>query len=180
MRQLFGKVGYQNDRADLDLTLMLTDNRLNGNQNVPLSALGNPAQGYSHPDFTGTQSYTLNVRGGLQLDAGKSVAGNLYYRHIVRDVLNSNIGSLLATSTNNATCVTTADCPASNLLAQYTQNVYGSNLQWSNTAKLFDRPQVMSVGLNAEYGKTSFHNLGQNAFLDSLNGTVAEIGRAHV
>ena len=152
---------------------MYADNFLNGNQNVPLSTLGNAAQGYSHPDYTGTQSYTLNVRGGLQLNAEKSLAGNLYYRHIVRDVLNSNIGSVVATSTNNATCVATADCPASNLLAQYTQNIYGGNLQWSNSAKLFDRPQVMTAGLNAEYGKTSFHNLGQNAFLDSLNGTVA-------
>ena len=173
VRQLFGKIGYQNDRADLDVTLMLSDNMLNGNQNVPLSTIGNAAQGYSHPDYTGTHSYTLNVRGGLQLNAEKSLAGNLYYRHIVRDVLNSNIGSVVATSTNNATCNTTADCPASNLLAQYTQNIYGGNLQWSNSAKLFDRPQVMTAGLNAEYGKTSFHNLGQNAFLDSLNGTVA-------
>lgn len=172
VRQLFGKIGYQNDRADLDLTLMLSDNMLNGNQNVPYSSLGNPAQGYSHPDYTGTQSYTLNVRGSLQLNAEKALAGNLYYRHIVRDVLNSNIGSVVSTSTNNATCVATADCPAANLLAQYTQNIYGANLQWSNTGKLFDRPQVLTAGLNAEYGKTSFRNLGQNGFLDSTNGVI--------
>ncbi|MET0231775.1 MAG: TonB-dependent receptor plug domain-containing protein, partial [Rhodanobacteraceae bacterium] len=42
IRQFFGKVGYQSDRADLDLSLMYADNLLNGNQNVPLSTLGNP------------------------------------------------------------------------------------------------------------------------------------------
>ena len=172
VRQLFGKVGYQNDRADLDVTLMLADNQLNGSQNVPLSTLGNAAQGYSHPDYTGTQSYTLNARGSLQLNAEKSLAGNLYYRHIVRDVFNSNIGSVVATSTNDPTCVTTADCPASNLLAHTTQNIYGSNLQMSNAGKLFGLPQVMTAGLNAEYGKTRFSNIGQNAFVDRTGATI--------
>ena len=172
VRQLFGKFGYQNDRADLDVTLMFADNMLNGSQNVPLSTLGNAAQGYSHPDYTGTQSYTLNVRGSYELNAQKSLAGNFYYRHIVRDIFNSNIGSLLATSTNNATCVATADCPASNLLAHSTQNIYGTNFQMSNSGKLFGLPQVVTAGLNAEYGKTSFSNVGQNAFLDSTGGTV--------
>ena len=172
IRQFFGKAGYQSDRADLDLTLMYADNLMNGNQNVPLSTLGNPAQGYSHPDYTDTQSYTLNLRGSFELAAQKSVTGNVYYRHITRDVFNSNIANPVATSTNDATCVTTADCPASNLLAHYTQNIYGGNLQFTNGANLFGKPQVMTVGVNAEYGKTTFGNSGQNAFVDSTAGTV--------
>ena len=65
IRQFFGKLGFQNDRADLDVSLMFADNLMNGNQNVPLSTLGNAAQGYSHPDYTNTQSFTLNARGSL-------------------------------------------------------------------------------------------------------------------
>ena len=151
---------------------MYADNLMNGNQNVPLSTLGNAAQGYSHPDYTNTQSFTLNLRGSLELNAGKSIAGNLYYRHITRDVFNSNIGNPVATSTNDPACVTTADCPAANLLANYTQNIYGGNLQWSNSGKLLGKTQVLTVGVNAEYGKTTFSNTGQNAFVDNTNATI--------
>ncbi len=172
IRQFFGKVGYQSDRADLDLSVTYADNQLNGNQNVPLSTLGNAAAGYSHPDYTSTQAFTLNLRGSLALSETKSIAGNLYYRRITRDVFNSNLGNPVATSTNNATCVTTADCPASNLLADYTQSVYGGNLQWSNSGKLLGKTQVLTAGLNAEYGDTTFTNAGQNAFVDSTSATV--------
>ena len=172
IRQFFGKLGFQNDRADVDLSLMFADNRMNGNQNVPLSTLGNAAQGYSHPDYTNTQSLTLNLRGSLVLNAQNSVTGNVYYRHIAREVFNSNVGNPVATSTNDATCVTTADCPASNLLAEYTQNVYGGNLQWSNNGKLWGKTQVVTIGLNAEYGRTAFTNIGQDAFVDTSGATI--------
>ncbi|MEO7728180.1 MAG: TonB-dependent receptor [Burkholderiales bacterium] len=172
IRQFFGKLGYQNVRTDLDLSLMYADNRMNGNQNVPLSTLGNAAQGYSHPDYTNTQSLAINLRGSLVLNAQNSVAGNLYYRHIARDVFNSNIGNPVATSTNDASCVTTADCPASNLLADYTQNIFGGNLQWSNNGKLWGKAQVVTVGLNAEHGRTAFNNNGQNAFVDNSSATI--------
>jgi iron complex outermembrane recepter protein len=172
IRQFFGKFGFQNDRADLDLSLMYADNLMNGNQNVPRSTLGNAAQGYSHPDYTNTQSFTLNLRGSFALNAGNSIAGNLYYRNITRDVFNSNVGNPVATSTNNPTCVTTADCPASNLLAHYTQNIYGGNLQWSNSDKLLGKAQVLTLGVNAEYGKIAFRNSGQNAFVDNTNATI--------
>ena len=172
-RQFFGKAGYQNERADLDFTLMYADNFLNGNQNVPLSTLDNPAAGYSHPDYNDTQSYTLNLRGSFQFSDEKSMGGNVYYRHINRNVLNSNIGDPVSTSTNDPICTLTANCLASNLLAHYTQDVYGANLQWSNTAKLFGKPQVMTLGVNAEYGKTNFSNVGQNAYVDNTGGTIA-------
>ena len=172
IRQFFGKVGFQNDRADLDLSLMYADNLMNGNQNVPLSTLGNAAQGYSHPDYTKTESFTLNLRGSFALNAANSIAGNVYYRQITRAVFNSNIGNPVAASTNDVTCVATADCPASNLLANYTQNIYGGNLQWSNSGKLWGKSQVLTVGLNAEYGRTAFTNAGQDAFVDTTSGTI--------
>jgi iron complex outermembrane recepter protein len=172
IRQFFGKVGYQSDRADLDLSVMYADNQLNGNQNVPLSTLGNAAAGYSHPDYTNTQAFTLNLRGSMALNEEKSIAGNLYYRHITRDVFNSNLDDSVATSTNNPTCITSADCPASNLLANYTQNIYGANLQWSNSGKLLGKTQVLTAGVNAEYGETTFTNTGQHAFVDNTNATI--------
>lgn len=172
IRQLFGKFGWRNDRADLDLSLMYANNRMNGNQTVPLSTLGNAAAGYSHPDYTNTQNFTLNLRGGLALSDVSAFGGNLYYRNIVRDVFNSNIANPVATSTNDPTCVTTANCPGSNLLAHYTQNIFGANLQWSNGDRLLGHSQVLTLGLNAEYGKTTFGNAGQDAIVDSTSATI--------
>src|SRR4051794_35267625 len=48
--QFFGKVGYQDDLTDLDVSLTLADNRLQGTQTLPLSLLDNPRQAYTFPD----------------------------------------------------------------------------------------------------------------------------------
>jgi outer membrane receptor protein involved in Fe transport len=172
IRQLFGKVGFQDERLDLDLSMMYADNAMYGNQTVPLSMLSDAAAGYSHPDSTSAQSFMLNLRGNLAVDDNNLLGGNIYYRNIVRDVLNSNISQLVSASDNDPDCATSADCPASNRLAHYTQNVFGGNLQWSNMDKLWGRSQQFTLGANAEYGRTDFSNIGQDAYVDSSFATM--------
>ena len=174
VRQLFGKYMAYGNSWELGVSLAYADNFLYGNQTVPLSMLDNAAQGYSHPDYVGAQYFALNLQGSVEPDSSNKYSGNLYYRSIARDILNSNIGSVVASSTNDATCLANSpmDCPASNLLARYTQNIVGSNLQWTNTDPLWAKSQVMTVGLNTEFSTTRFANSGQNAILDATNGAV--------
>lgn len=173
IRQFFGKVGFQDESTDFDLSMMYADNAIYGNQSVPLSTLLDAAAGYSHPDYTTAQSYMLNLRGNVQVNDVNSVGGNIYYRHIVRDVFNSNINDLVSASPNNdPACAASGGCPASNLLAHYTQNGTGGNLQWSNMDKVWGRTQLMTIGINAEYGKTEFNNSGQDAYVNSSLATV--------
>jgi len=174
VRQVFGKYTKYIDGGDAAVSMLYADNLLYGNQTVPLSMLDKAAQGYSHPDYTGSQTFMLNAQANVGLDASNSISGNMYFRDITRDILNSNINNLLSTSTNDATCIGNApiDCPATNLLAHYKQQVIGTNLQWSNTDFVFDRNQITTVGVNAEVSDTSFANSGQYATLDASNGMV--------
>ena len=170
VRQFFSKFGFQDNQRDIDFSIAFNDNDLHGNQSVPVSMLSNAKQGYTHSDYTKTQNLTLNLKGSLELDEEHSIAGNVYYRYINRDILNSNLNG--DGSSPQLTCTPGTDCIAANLLAASTQNILGSNLQWSNTQKLWGKSQVFTAGLNAEYGHTSFGNNGQYAVLDSNNGLV--------
>ena len=174
VRQVFGKYTHYIEGGDLALSLLYADNLLYGNQTVPLSMLDRAAQGYSHPDYVAAQSFMLNAQANLELDASNALSGNLYWRDITRDILNSNIGLAPADATNDPSCTSNAtiDCPATNLLAHYKQQVLGSNLQWSNTDFVFSKNQVSTVGLNFEVSDTTFANTGQYATLDASGGTV--------
>ena len=172
VRQFFGKYTAYLDQGDVAISLLAADNLLYGNQSVPLSMLDNAQQGYSHPDYSATQNLTLNVQGNWAADASNSYAGNVYYRSLTRDILNSNVNNPPNASTNDASCVLTADCPATNLLAHYTQSILGANAQWTNTDPIWNINQVATLGLNAEFSHTHFNNQGQYAILDSSRGTV--------
>jgi len=183
VRQFFGKYTAYLDRGEIAVSLLAADNLLYGNQSVPLSMLDNAQQGYSHPDYSATQNLTLNVQGNWAADASNSYAGNVYYRSLTRDILNSNVNNPPNMSTNDASCVLSADCPASNLLAHYTQSILGANAQWTNTDPVWNLNQVFTLGLNAEFSRTQFDNQGQYATLDASNGTVgvsAYTAQAHV
>ena len=172
IRQLFGKFGFQDESTDIDLSMMYADNRMYGSQTVPLSMLGDASQGYSHPDYTSAQSYMLNLRGNHDLGGSNTLSGNVYYRHIQRSILNSNVNQWVGGSTNTPGCASVQDCPGANLLAAYNQDDFGSNLQWSNKDRLGNMPQVLTVGLNAEYGRTGFNNSGQDAYVAAGNNIV--------
>ena len=174
VRQIFGKYTHYLSHGDLAVSLLYADNLLYGNQTVPQSMRDQAAQGYSHPDYTGSQTFMLNAQLNMELDASNAFAGNVYLRDITRDILNSNINQWLLGATNDVNCLgnTPIDCPATNLLAHYKQQVAGSNLQWSNTDFVFDRNQITTVGLNAEFSNTAFANHGQYAALDASHGLV--------
>ena len=172
VRQLFGKYTAYGNTWEASLSLSFADNMLNGNQTVPLSMLANAADGYSHFDYTGTQNASVNAQGTLALDTSNSLNGNIYLRSLTRSILNSNINSLVSASDNAPDCAATAACPATNLLAQYTQNIAGANLQWNNTDPLWEHNQLLSLGINAEWSNTSFSNVGQDAYLDGNNAVI--------
>jgi len=104
------------------------------------------------------------------------VAGNVYYRWIQRNVMNSNLNGTTtagdATDISNCTS-DTSQCVAANLTANYTQNIVGANAQWTSLDKLWERSNTMTLGTNIEYGRTTFTNKGQNAYVDSSQGLVA-------
>ena len=172
VRQFFGKLGFMDEKRDIQLSLAYTDNSLYGNQSTPVSMYSAGTKSYTHYDYTNTQNLTLNLKGELDLGEDKSLAGNVYYRWIRRDVLNSNLNGY-ATAGDSSCASSTSDCVASNLLANYTQNIVGANAQWTSADRLWDKSNAMTLGANVEYGRTTFTNKGQNAYVDSSQGLVA-------
>ena len=170
VRQFFGKLGFMDEKRDIQFSFAYSDNSLYGNQSTPVSLRAAGTKSYTHYDYTNTQNLTLNLKGEMDMGDDKTVAGNVYYRWIRRDAMNSNLNSY---TTAGATCSDYNDCVAANLLANYTQNIVGANAQWSALDKLWGRSNTMTLGTNVEYGRTTFTNKGQNAYVDSSQGLVA-------
>ena len=170
VRQFFGKLGFMDEKRDIQFSFAYSDNSLYGNQSVPQSMHATGIKNYTHYDYTNTQNLTLNLKGEMDMGEDKTVAGNVYYRWIKRDAMNSNLNDV---TTAGTTCSDYTDCVAANLLANYTQNIVGANAQWSALDKLWGRSNTMTLGSNIEYGRTTFTNKGQNAYVDSSQGLVA-------
>lgn len=171
VQQFFSKFGFQDDVRDIDFSFMYADNSLYGNQTVPLSMLNDAASGYSHPDYTKTQSYAFNLKSTWALSRMDELAGNVYYRHIERNILNSNINDTVSPGDNSCASNPTS-CTASNILTNYTQSIYGLNLQSNHTGLWLDRARNLTFGINYEHATTSLNNLGQNAYLDNTRAVV--------
>jgi outer membrane receptor protein involved in Fe transport len=91
VRQLFGKVGWQDDVTDVDLSLTLADNALEGTQTLPLSLSGDPRQAYTWPDRNVNRLAFLALKGSRFLAPGVLLGGNAYVRHYRSQNVSSNV-----------------------------------------------------------------------------------------
>ena len=175
VRQFFGKTGFQDRDTDIDLSLQYADNSLGGSQLVPQSMLADAAQGYTHPDLTSTQNFVLNLSGLHDLSETDGVEGNVYYRRISRDILNSNVNDPVVPGSPGqlASCtVLYGEACAQNILNHETQNAYGLNLQYTNQGRFLGRQQYFSAGVNVESGSATLSQLTQDAVVDASRAVV--------
>ncbi|OIR12409.1 vitamin B12 transporter BtuB [mine drainage metagenome] len=152
VKQIFGKVGWQNDTSDLDLSLALADTMMEGTQAVPLSTYNNPKKAYTYPDSIGNQMVMLNLKGSHFLTDDKLLAGNVYYRKNRSSGFNSNANSLAAADSVNISTLTD-------------QDGFGGTLQFSLLDDLLGHKNQFTVGASADFGRTDFSS-------DSLQATV--------
>lgn len=166
VRQVFSKVGWHNDKTDLDLSLALADNEMEGTQALPLSMWGNTKQAYTYPDSIKNKLAMISLKGTHFLADDKLIAGNVYYRMSNSRSFNSN-----------AQCV--ADCPSSingtpsdqsamdsqNVMSTTYQDGYGGSLQFSLLDDFIRHHNTFTVGASADWSRTSFN---QDGYLASL------------
>jgi outer membrane receptor protein involved in Fe transport len=88
--QGFGKVGWQTDTTDIDLSYTYADTSLFGNGAIPLSMLYFRREQSYTPDFTADLMHFLNLTGTQFLSEHLLLSGNVYYRHLITG---SNNGS---------------------------------------------------------------------------------------
>ena len=152
VKQIFGKVGWQNELSDLDLSIALADTFMEGTQAVPLSALSEPKKAYTYPDSIGNEMVMLNLKGSHFLTDDKLIAGNMYYRKNRTGGFNSNANSLAAADSSNITTDTN-------------QDGYGGVFQLTLLNDLSGHKNQFTAGASADFGRTDFTS-------DSLEATV--------
>lgn len=166
VKQLFTKVGWQNDTTDLDLSLLLADTDMHGTQALPLSMLSNPKQAYTWPDSIGNKLFNLSLKGSHFLSDDKLVAGNIYYRHNRADGFNSNVnnnypGDGNVSASSSATCSgvlapSVCDPLASNVASRTDTDGYGGALQLTLLGDIFAHKNQFTGGVSADFGRTDF------------------------
>ncbi len=91
VRQLFGKLGYKHNGTDVELSLSVANNRLEGTQTLPLSFFDNPRQAYTHPDVNTNKLTMLALKGSHFISGDVLLSGNLYLRRYRNFNVSSNV-----------------------------------------------------------------------------------------
>ncbi len=91
VHQGFGKVGWQNDKTDIDLSYTYADTSLYGNGATPVSMLDYRRAASYTPDFTANLLRFVNLTGTQFLTDKLLLSGNVYYRHLMTGAANGNI-----------------------------------------------------------------------------------------
>ena len=92
IRQLFGKIGRQDAKNDVSLTVSLANNSLNGNALQEQRMLAEDYSSvYTKPDNTHNRSGFFNLEGKRSVTSKLLVSGNAYYRDIRTSTINADI-----------------------------------------------------------------------------------------
>ena len=176
LKTVFGKVGWEREDTDVDVSLMLADNTLEGTQALPIGWLDTRKQAYTWPDRNENQVAFLNARASHFLTADKLLAGNLYYRRYTNDNFSSNVNNNCANpALFPGACIGgfAALAPqAFNDRSRIVTNGYGGSMQLSLLGDLGGRKNNFTVGTSADLGRTHFSQTEEEADFSSDRGTV--------
>jgi len=145
VKQLFSKLGWQNDTTDLDFSALVADTFLEGTQALPRSMFGNRRQPYTYPDHIGSNLAMFNLKGSHFLSDDRLIAGNVYYRRNRIGGFNSN-----AESTNPD--------DISNVQTTTDQDGFGGSLQLTLLGDLAGHKNQFTIGASADMGRTRFNS----------------------
>jgi outer membrane receptor protein involved in Fe transport len=158
VKQLFGKMGWQNDKSDLDLSVMLADTDLEGTQALPRSMMGNREQAYSWPDSIGNELQMVTLKGSHFLADDKLVAGNVYYRHNRISGFNSNLNDQY-----DPAGTPDQQIQAFNISSKTNQDGFGGAVQLTLLGDLAGHKNQFTGGVSADMGRTDFTSDTQEA-----------------
>lgn len=169
LKQFFGKIGYQDDVTDLDLSVTLADNTLEGSQTLPLSMLGNPRQAYTYPDRNQNRLAFVAAKGSRFIDDTLLLGGNLYYRNYRNTNFSSNVNEDYGDPDGDRPSTNEAFNDRSTI----EQQSWGGGLQVTKTAKTGAVAHQIVAGVTGDFGRTRYTQDSQTANFTSDRGTVA-------
>ncbi len=182
VRQLFGKLGWENESTDVDLSYGFADNDLVGNGFTPESMLAyRRKSAFTVPDQTVNHFNFINARASHFLQDNLLLAGNLYFRQLFTRTFNGDLGDAYADDYETATspggvCEDATDpnaCAAAaysnetglNHSSRTVQRRAGGTLQLTDTAAIFGLESNLTAGASYDDGRDDFGQTQQQAAL---------------
>lgn len=159
LRQAIGKVGYRDDVNDITLSLQSADNSLEGNQTLPLSFLGDPAQAYTWPDTQTDRMTFANLSAIHRMGQHWSGSATVYYREVETDVVNSNVNN----DYDPTSPVAPGNQPTGNAIEHIAQYRPGIALELTSQGDLLEHRNTLVFGASYDRGITSFTQYNQEA-----------------
>ena len=158
LRQAFAKLGWQDEKTELDLTLAAADNRLEGAQTLPAS-FDDIREPYTWPDVNTNRMGSVALKGSHTLAPRLLVSGNAYLRRFRNRNLSSNVDdSQPGGAVNDASAID--------------QTSRGMAIQLTDSTPLGGLANRLSIGLGVDTGRARFVRTAQPAAFTSDRGTV--------
>jgi iron complex outermembrane receptor protein len=176
--QAFGKVGWQNDKTDIDVSYTYADTSMIGNGTTPQSMLDFRRESiFSAPDFTHNILNFVNATGTQFLTDTLLLSGNAYYRQLITESNNGDVNddnylsddyggppidctAALTSLAANAFCSNGID-----RASRLTQRTTGVGLQLTESHDLFGSKNQAVVGVNFDHSTDQFAQNFQYATL---------------
>ena len=171
VKQLFGKIGYQDDRTDLDLSATLADNTLQGTQTLPQAWLDTREQAYTFPDTNRNRLAFVAAKGSRFLSPVALLGGSLYYRHFRNTNVSSNVNAAFGEPDPATGQIQTNE--ATNDRSGIDQRSWGLGLQLTLQGELAGRSHQLVIGASGDFGDTRFDQQSQPASFTPERNTIA-------
>jgi iron complex outermembrane receptor protein len=163
VRQLFAKVGWQDDRTDVDLSAGGADNRLGGMQTLPLS-FTDIRKAYTYPDENSNRAGFVALKASHAVTDALLISGNAYLRNFRNRNVSSNV---------NDDADGEDDAQATNDASLIRQVSYGAGLQLTYTHALAGMNHKATLGASIDQGRARFTRETQDATFTADRGTIA-------
>ena len=170
--QGFGKVGWQTENTDIDLSYTYADTALYGDGSTPLSMLYYRREQTYTPDFTQNLMNFVNLTGTQTLGDHLLLTGNAFYRYLNTFVSNGNVNDFYLEDSYagpptdctdpGANAAALAYCePGQDATSTLTQRSVGFGLQLTDSDDVLGRKNQAIVGLDYDNTQDAFAEANQ-------------------
>ena len=163
MEQLFGKVGWQDEVTDVDLSLTTANNHLDGTQTIPASFMDDFRQAYTFPDSNRNRATLLSLKASHFLEKDVLLGGNAYVRRYQSINVSSDVNDDFGSVDDDTGEVD--DAQATNDRSEIQQTSYGLGLQLTVTKPLWGHDNRWVVGAS---GSAQVSSMAVGARMPSL------------
>ncbi|MEO8136937.1 MAG: TonB-dependent receptor, partial [Betaproteobacteria bacterium] len=171
IRQFFGKVGFQDARVDLDLSLTLADNTLQGTQTLPSSFLDTRRQAYTYPDTNRNRLVFVAAKGSVFISDDNLLSATVYRRYFRNSNSSSNVNPHYGLSEGDDDDVQLNE--ANDNRSVVNQTSAGGSGQLTYSRPLGSLKNQLVIGVSADWSSTSFVQDETPSMFSSDRGTVA-------